>query len=109
MDNTLIRITAQYYENYGTAENPYWKPKGGHEFNLRFDCDYFHYRTEECGIAIQRMLDAKSNDRHKWTYIDHQLTYSAIMSLDSREFEDTFNQVCAEYDIAMVDRLPFRQ
>jgi len=105
MDNILIRITAQYYENYGTAEDPYWKPKGGYEFNLRSDCDYFYYRTEECEIAIQRMLNAKSNDHHKWVYISHELTYSAISSLDSREFEDTFNQVCAEYDDAMVDSL----
>jgi hypothetical protein len=27
-----ILITTQYRENYGTAENPYWKYKGGEDY-----------------------------------------------------------------------------
>jgi hypothetical protein len=43
MENSLVRITAQYYENYGSSEAPHWKPKGGHEFSLRADSDLFFY------------------------------------------------------------------
>jgi hypothetical protein len=28
MTKTLVHITTQYSENYGTSENPHWKFKG---------------------------------------------------------------------------------
>ena len=27
-----LYITTQYYENYGSADNPYWKAKGGEDY-----------------------------------------------------------------------------
>ena len=36
-------INTQYIENYGSAEEPYWKVKGGSEYvveHLDFDADY---------------------------------------------------------------------
>ena len=30
-----LLISTQVYENYGNAENPYWKPKGGSDYVLK--------------------------------------------------------------------------
>lgn len=30
-----LLITTQVYENYGDAENPYWKPKGGSDYVVK--------------------------------------------------------------------------
>lgn len=30
-----LLISTQVYENYGDAENPYWKPKGGSDYVLK--------------------------------------------------------------------------
>lgn len=38
-----LLIYTQYYENYGSAEEPYWKAKGGSDYvvlGLDFDADY---------------------------------------------------------------------
>ena len=30
-----LSITTQVYENYGSAEEPYWKPKGGSDYVIK--------------------------------------------------------------------------
>ena len=30
-----LLITTQVYENYGTADEPYWKPKGGSDYVVK--------------------------------------------------------------------------
>ena len=30
----MLVITTQYYENYGSTENPYWKAKGGEDYKI---------------------------------------------------------------------------
>ena len=30
-----LYITTQTYENYGTADEPYWKPKGGSDYIIK--------------------------------------------------------------------------
>ena len=37
-----LLITTQTYENYGSAAEPYWKPKGG--------CDYVVKNVDECDM-----------------------------------------------------------
>ena len=41
--DTTIRITTQYYENYGDSTSPHWKPKGGFEFMIKADADFVMY------------------------------------------------------------------
>jgi hypothetical protein len=32
--NMMLVLTTQYMENYGDAENPYWKYKGGNDYKV---------------------------------------------------------------------------
>ena len=98
MENSLVRITAQYYENYGSSESPYWKPKGGQEFSLRADSDSFFYCTEECVKAIKMLLAAKSSDYVRYEYLEHDLVFEEPSVLSSEDFETAFQKVNQEYE-----------
>ena len=98
MENSLVRITAQYYENYGTAEAPYWKPKGGQEFSLRADSDSFFYCQEECVKAIKMVLAAKSGDYVRYEYLEHDLVFEEPKQLSSEDFEMALQKVHHEYE-----------
>jgi len=98
MENSLVRITAQYYENYGSSESPYWKPKGGQEFSPRADSDSFFYCSEECVKAIKMMLAARSNDHVRYEYLEHDLVFEEPRVLSSEDFEAALQKVHQEYE-----------
>ena len=98
MENSLVRITAQYYENYGSSESPYWKPKGGQEFSLRADSDSFFYCTEECVKAIKKILLAKSSDYVRYEYLDHELVFEEPRVISTEDFEAALQEVHTEYE-----------
>lgn len=98
MENSLVRITAQYYENYGTAELPYWKPKGGQEFSLRADSDSFFYCTEECVKAIKKMLAARSGEYVRYEYLEHEVVFDEPKAMSTEEFEIALQMVHQEYE-----------
>ena len=98
MENSLVRITAQYYENYGSSESPYWKPKGGQEFSLRADSDSFFYCTEECVKAIKKMLAARSNDHVRYEYLEHEVVFDEPKAMSTEEFEIALQMVHQEYE-----------
>ena len=37
MMNCTVKVMAQYFENYSDTKTPYWKPKGGQEFQIVID------------------------------------------------------------------------
>lgn len=47
----MIVISTQYLENYGDAENPYWKYKGGSEYKI----PNFVGRDDEAESIVQRV------------------------------------------------------
>ena len=98
MDNTLVRISAQYYENYGSVEAPYWKPKGGQEFSLRVDSDLFLYADEECEKALRLLVESKSNDYARYEYLDHDLVFSEPVPLPTEDFMAAFEKVQQVYE-----------
>ena len=98
MENSLVRITAQYYENYGTDLTPHWKPKGGQEFSLRADSDSFFYCTEECVKAIKKILLAKSSDYVRYEYLDHELVFEEPRVISTEDFEAALQEVHTEYE-----------
>jgi hypothetical protein len=81
--DTLISISAQYYENYNTSGEgaPYWKPKGGQLFTLRADSDFFFYDEETCVEAIKELLERTSNAHCRYEYIEHELIFSEPIEL----------------------------
>ena len=101
MNTTLLQITAQYHENYGAhswsgvGECPQnWKAKGGQVFTLRVDSDSFMYVEEQCVKAIETLLEKRSNDFERYTYISHELIFSEPIALDDAEFEAELEAEC---------------
>jgi len=84
---TLVHITAQYSENYGTSENPIWKFKGGQIFSLYADADDFMYGEEQCVKAIDTLLEKQSNAMCRYDYCSHELVFSDVVALDTNLFE----------------------
>lgn len=83
---TLVRIIAQTFENYSDNDTPYWKPKGGQEFTLRANADFFMYEKELCLEVIKKMLVEKSNPHMRFEYVDHQLVFHEPIVLDEQAF-----------------------
>ncbi len=84
---TLVRITAQYFENYGTGANPHWKPKGGQEFSIRIDSDILFYNKEGVESVVAHMLDDRSNEYVRYELVDMEPVFSEPIMLD----KDIFN------------------
>ena len=93
MKDTLVRITAQIHENYGSAEAPYWKPKGGQEFHLRADADDFFYGEETCKKAIDKILADRSDEHYRYTRLDHELVFFEPRVITTHEFYETLEAV----------------
>jgi len=93
---TLVHITAQYSENYGTSENPHWKFKGGQIFSLYADADDFMYGEEQCVKAIKTLLDKQSNTKFRYEYCSHELIFSDITALSTNLFEQELEKEYAK-------------
>ena len=94
MEKTLLHITAQVKENYGSPENPHWKNKNGQTFKLEVDSDAFMYVKDECIKAIKTLLAKQSNAMFKYEYIDHELIFAGIDALSNEEFEKELENEC---------------
>jgi hypothetical protein len=83
-----IRITAQYEENYGDTNAPYWKPKGGTEFIIKgVDPDAVMFAAPgEADKAIENLLHEHSNSHAKYTLIDWEFIFSEPIELDKDNF-----------------------
>ena len=81
MDSKLL-VHCQYYENYnvgpeGFGEVPYWKPKGGHTFQMPIDSDTVFYADEDKLIqAIKNLVESQNSIAEKFEYVEHELVYS---------------------------------
>jgi hypothetical protein len=98
MVDSLVRIEAQYYENYGTDQAPHWKPKGGQEFCLRADSDSFFYCKEECIKAIEKILSRMSSDYVRYEYLSHDLVFEEPRVISTETFEAALQEVHTEYE-----------
>jgi hypothetical protein len=73
-----ILITTQYKENYGTAEDPYWKFKGGEE--------YFILGVDPLKVAPGLLVDRVrgeieyANDRSEEYILDWELVADDALS-----------------------------
>jgi hypothetical protein len=81
MDSKLL-VHCQYYENYnvgpeGFGEVPYWKPKGGHTFQMSIDSDVMFYTDEDKVIqAIKNLVESQNSIAEKFEYCEHELVFS---------------------------------
>jgi hypothetical protein len=93
--NVKINVTTQRYENYGFHEGRvHWKPKGKLVFAIEeVDVDLVAYADKKQVIAaIQKQLDAQSNDLEKFEYIDHDFVFSEA-KIAGVDFSDSLTQL----------------
>jgi hypothetical protein len=50
-----LLITTQVYENYGDADQPYWKPKGGGDYVIKNFKDY--NRVTETVMVVRGQIE----------------------------------------------------
>jgi hypothetical protein len=50
-----LLITTQVYENYGDADQPYWKPKGGGDYLIKNFKDY--NRVTETVMVVRGQIE----------------------------------------------------
>ena len=94
---TLLQITAQVHENYGVhnwngqGECPeYWKPKGGHEFQIVVDSNVLMY-SNELEKHLTKIVSKQSDEREKFEYKGHEVQFSDPTMLGSGELYDLIN------------------
>ena len=87
--NATIKITAQYYENYGFHEGTErWKPKGGADFEIECNSDLLLYAdNSDILTAIETALEKASDELSRYTYIEHDVVFGKTQVLDQAEFE----------------------
>jgi len=76
----LLYFYTQDYENYGSAEKPYWKPKGGSDFIL--DADEW---TESMIDNVYSIIE-KSDEMYISDVIGHQEVNSKFIT-DSEQMQ----------------------
>ena len=80
--NCTIKVTAQYFENYSDTKTPYWKPKGGQEFQIVIDSDVMMY-SKYLEEHLTKLVSEQSDEHNKYEYIDHVVQFIEPIVLDS--------------------------
>jgi len=80
--NCTIKVMAQYHENYSDTNTPYWKPKGGQEFQIVMDSDIVMYSND----LVKHLMDvvsSQSDEHNKYSYLEHDVEFIKPVVLDS--------------------------
>lgn len=86
-DTTLVHIFTQYYENYGSPENPHWKPKGGQTFSVNVESDVLMYADKDAlADAMTHAITQYDSFMFKHEYVSHELIFHDILPLDDKAF-----------------------
>ena len=78
-----LLITTQVYENYGTADEPYWKPKGGSDYVIR-DFDPLRYAP---GVIVDLIRPKVESDSEYFR--EHIIDWSVEADDYLTEFEQS--------------------
>ena len=89
MDVKII-INSQYYQNYSDTDTQYWKPKGGHEFQIVVDSNVLMY-SNELEKHLTKIVSKQSDEREKFEYRGHEVQFSDPTMLGSGELYDLIN------------------
>ena len=80
--NCTIKVMAQYFENYSDTKTPYWKPKGGQEFQIVIDSDVVMY-SNDLVKHLMEIVSAQSDEHNKYSYLEHDVEFIKPVVLDS--------------------------
>ena len=72
----MLVLTTQYMENYGDAENPYWKYKGGNDYKI------LNAPTDSAGIQ-ELVVKAKAKIEYSNPMTREYLIGHALMQEDA--------------------------
>lgn len=86
MQDSILSIQTQYYENYGDSINPHWKPKGGQLFEIMVD-SMDMYDQDVAKEAIVEILKSQNNSHEKFEFLSYELIFSKPIQLSPSEFE----------------------
>jgi len=93
--NAIVRVLTQYHENYNTDNGvnanpnsaPYWKPKGGVEFEVEVNSDIVLY-CDNIEEILTTMVNEQCNPMCKYTYMSHEVNFSKPSKLSSNRFKE---------------------
>ena len=86
----MLVLRTQYQENYGTAEDPYWKNKGGQEFKVK---------NLPTNLTEQEMLEVVDNLLPQVQYEnEYQIQYLLDWSVEDDSYLSWFEKSQLEYD-----------
>ena len=78
-----IKVMAQYHENYSDTNTPYWKPKGGQEFQIVMDSDIVMY-SNDLVKHLTDVVSSQSDEHNKYSYLEHDVEFIKPVVLDSK-------------------------
>lgn len=95
MSVNKILVHTQYYENYnvgpdGFGEVPYWKPKGGHTFQIEMDADLLMFSNP--AEVFGKMLESQNSIAERFEYIEYEIQWGEPTVLGSQEDYINANQ-----------------
>jgi uncharacterized protein (DUF3820 family) len=86
----MLVLRTQYQENYGTAEDPYWKNKGGQEFKVK------NIPTD---LTEEELLEVVDNLLPEVQYEnEYQIQYLLDWSIEPDDYLSWFERSQLEYD-----------
>jgi hypothetical protein len=86
----MMVLRTQYRENYGTAENPFWKNKGGQEFKVKnIPSDL----TEEELLEVVDLLLSQIQYEN-----EYQVQYLLNWTLEADDYLSDFEESQLNYD-----------
>ena len=98
--NVKVVVNCQYYENYnvgpdGFGEVPYWKPKGGHTFEMPINSDVVMYCDDEVLVgAINNLVKKQNTIAEKFEMIDYEVMFTEPSVVEGLESEiDKLNEL----------------
>lgn len=74
-----ILITTQYLENYGSADQPYWKFKGGEDYIFSCDIKMNEFLHKNCRVVVDSLLP---HIEYKNEYTEEYMVGWEIVSSD---------------------------
>lgn len=75
-----LLIQTQVYENYGTADEPYWKPKGGADYVVKKFRDY--NKVTETVMALRGQIEQDNA-----YYREHIINFEVVANDYLTDFE----------------------
>ena len=92
MSKVKVIVTTQYFENYNVGpegfnmqgnKQPYWKPKGGVDFQIEMDADVLMYTDADA--ILTKMVEKQNSIAERFEYLGYEVQWQAPIALGSED------------------------